>query len=221
MLGLLRADPAAFAIAALVLVLSLAAHEWAHAFAADRAGDRTARSLGRLSLDPLRHLSPVGTLMLVLVGFGWAKPVPVQPANFRRPRAGMLAVSLAGVTANLALALLAVAALGALGLRQAPDGGLGLEPGSPLAGQAGRALALGLLQAAQINVLLAVFNLLPVPPLDGAKALAAVAPAPLADLLAGAERYGFLLVIGLLLLFDEQVFALVGAATRLLFGLLP
>lgn len=221
MLGLLRADPAAFAIAALVLVLSLAAHEWAHAFAADRAGDRTARSLGRLSLDPLRHLSPVGTLMLVLVGFGWARPVPVQPANFRRPRAGMLAVSLAGVTANLALALLAVAALGALGLRQAPDGGLGLGPGSPLVGPAGRALALGLLQAAQINVLLAVFNLLPVPPLDGAKALAAVAPAPLADLLAGAERYGFLLVIGLLLLFDEQVFALVGAATRLLFGLLP
>ena len=200
MLELLQTNPTAFAIAAAVLLMSLVLHELAHAIAADWSGDDTARNAGRISLDPLRHLDTFGTIMLLLIGFGWAKPVPIRIDKFRNFRAGLFLVSIAGVVANLLLALLAL-----VGLRL-----LGDSPNPP------DALVLGLALSVRINVLLAVFNLLPIPPLDGAKVVAALAPAPVQRLLFGLERYGFVLVIAVLVLFRGPVFTLVDRATGLL-----
>ncbi len=119
----------------LVITLTLAAvlvaatcHEFAHAFVADRLGDPTARDLGRLSLNPLVHLDLLGTLFFVLFGFGWARPVPVNPRNFQSPRQGMLQVAVAGPLANVTVAFL----VGVLVKSQAPDGGLlGFEFAQP------------------------------------------------------------------------------------------
>lgn len=164
------------------LWLSLAVHEWAHAFAADRLGDDSARLLGRMTLDPLAHLDPLGTVILPLLGvpFGWAKPVPVNPARFRVgvPMLGGLAlVAAAGPLANFGLAALAWA-------------GAGLAP------EGAAALLLGRL--AGLNLALGVFNLLPVPPLDGSRvvdALAGDSPA-----WRSLSRVGAGLLAGLLLL---------------------
>lgn len=181
MLSLLQSAPATFALVAGALLYSLALHELAHAWTADKMGDKTARNLGRITLNPLRHLDPVGTAMLFLVGFGWARPVPIQPGNFRHYRVGMLVVSLAGVIVNL---LLALAALGALA-------GLGVTLGTLSQALARDPLRAGLFFMAQINIVLATFNLLPVPPLDGSKALQALLPRGMQRALWGLERYGF------------------------------
>lgn len=198
MLELLQRDPTAFAIAAAVLLMGLVLHELGHAVAAEWAGDDTAREAGRITLDPLKHLDLFGTAMLLLIGFGWAKPVPIRPDRFRDFRSGLLLVSIAGVAANLLLALLALFALRLLG-SEAPD-----------------ALVIGLALSVEINVLLAVFNLLPIPPLDGAKVVAALAPAPVQRWLFALERFGFVLVIAVLLLFRGPVFALVDGVTGVL-----
>ena len=88
------------------IVIAFTLHEWGHAYSAYRMGDPTARNLGRMTLNPLAHIDPIGFLMMVVVGFGWAKPVPVNPNNYRNYRAGELVVSLAGVTVNLILAII-------------------------------------------------------------------------------------------------------------------
>ncbi len=198
MLQLLRSDPGAFAIAVVVLLYSLVLHELAHAVAADRAGDDTARNLGRITLDPLKHLELMGTAMLLFIGFGWAKPVPIRIDKFRHFRRGLFTVSIAGVVVNFGLAVLALIGLRLL-LAQ------GADVNSPL--------VRGLVFAARINVLLAVFNLLPIPPLDGSKVLSALSPAPIQRALFSLERYGFLLVIGLLVLFRGPIFGLVNTIT--------
>lgn len=137
------------------VLLSLTVHEWAHAWAAWRLGDDTAARQGRLTLDPLAHIDPVGTIILPVLGvpFGWARPVPIDPSRFgAHERLGMMLSAAAGPASNLVLA-----ALAGLGVLLAPA--LGLP-----------AFALDLLQStAWINVALAVFNLLPVPPLDGSR----------------------------------------------------
>ncbi|ADI13889.1 site-2 protease family protein [Truepera radiovictrix] len=209
MLSLLQSAPATFALVAGALLYSLALHELAHAWTADKMGDKTARNLGRITLNPLRHLDPVGTAMLFLVGFGWARPVPIQPGNFRHYRVGMLVVSLAGVIVNL---LLALAALGALA-------GLGVTLGTLSQALARDPLRAGLFFMAQINIVLATFNLLPVPPLDGSKALQALLPRGMQRALWGLERYGFLLVVILLVGFREQVFGLINGVTLALLRL--
>ena len=194
-------------ISFLVLVFSLTVHESAHAWAADRLGDPTARLLGRLSLNPMVHIDPIGTVLFPLVGLftgapiiGWAKPVPVATWRFERPRRDYLMVAAAGPLSNLALAFVAVVALR---LIPAGSGAASLFGGGPSpAASAGRVLApidhlvetmLGL------NLLLAIFNLLPIPPLDGASVLAGLLPEHLAARLDRLRPYGFLLLYALLL----------------------
>ena len=209
LLGLLQSAPLVFALIAVILLYSLALHELGHAWVADRVGDKTARNLGRVTLNPVKHLDPIGTLLILVVGFGWAKPVPIRPDNFRNYRVGMFLVSIAGVVINVLIALLCLFALRALGIT------LGnVQQIFPQAdGTLTNPLAYGLFFAAQINILLAVFNLFPIPPLDGSKVLQAFAPASWQRGLWQLERYGFFIVIGLVVFFDDQVFGFINAIT--------
>ncbi len=180
LLNLLINDPVTFVLLAVPLLYSIIIHELAHGWVAYRMGDQTAWWMGRLSLNPLRHLDPVGTLMLFLFGFGWAKPVPVNFANLRDARKGMIFVSAAGIVANMALAFLAFF----LNRLLAPTG----------------SFATLLYYLAQINIMLAAFNLIPIPPLDGSKILMGFASKRLQYSLARLEPYGFFILIGLLYL---------------------
>jgi Zn-dependent protease len=182
----------ALSTAIIPMVLAITLHEAAHGLAADRLGDDTARRLGRISLNPLRHVDPVGTVilpgLLAISGapvFGWAKPVPVVPRNLRHPKSGMAWVAAAGPATNFILALAALLLL-ALLLRSHP--------------QPNRWLAETLLNGVTINLFLMALNMLPLPPLDGSKVLIGVLPMPLARPLAQFERHGMWLVIGLLVL---------------------
>lgn len=154
-----------------VLLLSLTVHEFAHAWAARRLGDDTAERMGRLTLNPLAHADPLGTFLLPLIApFGWAKPVPVNPARFRpdvHMGRGMMFTSLAGPFANVLLAIASTIALGML-YRFAP--GFSNRMGG---------VAAFLQISIQMNVVLAVFNLFPIPPLDGSRIVDALLPARL------------------------------------------
>ena len=173
------------------LVLAIVFHEISHGWVANAFGDPTAKELGRLSPNPVRHVDPVGTvalpMILALSGapvFGWAKPVPVVAQRMRNPRLHMMLVALAGPGMNFLLALLAVFAL-ALAL-PAPGG-----EGSPF-------LIANLQNFLVINIFLAVFNLLPIPPFDGGHVMEGLLPRPLAAQYAKIGRFGFLLLIILL-----------------------
>lgn len=151
------------------LVLSLTVHEWAHAWSAYKLGDDTAARMGRLTLNPLAHADPVGTFLLPLLGipFGWAKPVPVRPLHFRRSvtmRGGMMLTASAGPLSNLLIALVSAVAFGLL----YRFGLLGV-PASERIGHAREGLATLLLLTTRMNVGLAIFNMLPIPPLDGSR----------------------------------------------------
>jgi Zn-dependent protease len=180
MLGFGRSDPLALAITLAAVVVAATVHEFAHALVADRLGDPTARNLGRLSLNPLVHLDLLGTLFFVVFGFGWARPVPVNPRNFEDPGRGMLQVALAGPLANVTLAFL----LGAL--LKAP--GLTLDS----------LTAAALLTLIRINIILAVFNLIPIPPLDGSRILEALLGGRQALTYHRLQPYGTLLLLVLL-----------------------
>jgi Zn-dependent protease len=176
----------------LPLVVAITFHEAAHAFVAWRFGDDTALQLGRVSFNPLKHIDPFGTIllpgMLLLSGspflFGYAKPVPVNFRNLKPPRAGMVLVALAGPATNIALALAAALAFHALPLVP-PDGA--------------RWVAHNLVNAFTINILLAVFNMLPIPPLDGGRVAVGLLPSILARPLARLEPWGMLILIGFLI----------------------
>jgi len=171
------------------VVLGLTLHELAHGWTADLLGDHTARYQGRLTVNPLAHIDVIGLLLLFIAGFGWAKPVPVNPYNFRGDfRRGMMLVSLAGPAANLILAL-----LGAVGLGM---GGWKFPYGQDI-----------LLAFIRINVVLAVFNLIPVPPLDGSKILAGLLPDS-QRWIYNMEQYG--IIILLLLLFSGIIGKVLG-----------
>ena len=165
---------------ALALLIAAPFHEFAHGYAADRLADPTPRRAGRLTLNPLAHLDPLGTILLVLTGFGWAKPVPIDPGNFPDWRRGLITVAAAGPIANVVLAIL-------FGLPFK----LGLVAvGSPLARP--------LFVIVFINAVLAVFNLIPVPPLDGSKIMIGLLPGQLGIAYARLQAYGVMILIGLI-----------------------
>ncbi len=170
------------------ILLALTVHECAHAWVADKLGDPTARMLGRVTLNPIKHLDPIGTIMLFLSGmFGWAKPVPVNPMNFADPSRGMMLTSIAGPASNLFLA-----ALSALLLKLFTDTGLGyVVIEYPIFG----AFIFMLYKSVIINISLAAFNLFPIPPLDGSKALMHFLPHRQAMSLMSLERYGFVILM--------------------------
>lgn len=177
------------------LVFAIVLHEISHGWVANAFGDPTARRLGRLSLNPIRHVDPVGTIVLPLIlavsgapVFGWAKPVPVVAHRMRNPRFHMVLVALAGPGMNLLLALLAAFAL-ALLVWAAPGDGIGWQ-----------FVYLNLFNFLVINVFLAVFNLLPIPPFDGGHVVEGLLPRPLAAHYAKLHRFGFPLLIFLLVL---------------------
>jgi Zn-dependent protease len=180
LIRLLSNDPLAFFILTIPLLYSVVIHEVAHGWVAYKMGDPTAKWLGRLSLNPLRHLDLVGTLMLFLVGFGWAKPVPVNFQNIPNQRKGLVFVSAAGVLANILIAFLALFFFRLFGFT--PKG----------------LAAVTVYTLVQINITLASLNLIPIPPLDGSKILMGLAPASLRFLLMRLEPYGLFIMVGLL-----------------------
>ncbi len=184
LIRLLMSDPAAFVMLSVLLLYSVILHELAHGFVAYRMGDATAKWLGRLTLNPIKHLDPIGSLMLLIVGFGWAKPVPVNLENIpaANQRKGLILVSAAGVTANMIIAFLALL----LWRLISP------EPGG--------FLYTVLYMLARINIMLAAFNLIPIPPLDGSKILMGFTPASFNRVMMQIEPFGFFIVLGLLLL---------------------
>lgn len=177
-------------VAFLVLLVSLTFHEAAHAWSADRLGDPTARQLGRLSLNPAVHADFVGTVLFPLIamttGFpliGWAKPVPVDMRRLRTPRRDFALIALAGPVSNLVLAV-----AGALIFRTLIETSAHGEP-----------LIRPFMQFVTVNVLLAIFNLIPIPPLDGGNVLMGILPASAADVVDRLRPYGFLLLYALML----------------------
>lgn len=174
------------------ILIALTFHEFAHAYAAYRYGDDTAKQLGRLSLNPLRHLDPLGTIMIFLVHFGWAKPVPVNPYRLKNPRKDMLWISAAGPLANI---LLALASGLLLRLLFAING----TPGSHT-GTAMELVIFMVIMSLQINLALAIFNILPIAPLDGSKILSGLLPARFAKFIGVLERYGPFILIGLIII---------------------
>jgi Zn-dependent protease len=173
-----------------IVVASLALHELAHAYVAWRLGDPTAKEQGRLTLNPIAHLDPLGTLMFALtallagVPFGWAKPVPVDPRNFRRPKEGMALVAVAGPAMNFVLALFALAVLRHAGLD----------------GRAFDVVALAYL----VNVILGLFNLIPIPPLDGSRIVGVLMNNATYARWIALDAVGMLIVFGVFFLFQEE-----------------
>lgn len=171
------------------ILLALSFHEFSHGWVANKLGDPTAKLAGRLSMNPLVHLDPIGTLMIFLVRFGWARPVPVDPRYFSKPKRDMLLVSVAGPGANMILALLS-----GLLLRLFHGGVFNFFPHNIL-----QPLYLMVKFSLQINLALAIFNLLPIPPLDGSKILYGILPPQYDHIFNSLERYGGFVLMGLIL----------------------
>ena len=184
-------DPIAVAISFGVLLLSLTIHEAAHAWTADKLGDPTARALGRVSLNPLVHIDWIGTVLLPIIAavshlplIGWAKPVPVAVRNLRHPRRDFMIVAAAGPISNLLQAVVFAIALRVVW--------------SPAGADTPGIVATGLFLGVEINLLLAFFNLIPVPPLDGGNVLLGLLPPRLAATYSVVREYGFIVLYAMM-----------------------
>ena len=180
LLSLLMNKPVTFLLLAIPLLYSVILHEIAHGLVASWFGDDTARYSGRLTLNPMAHLDPVGTLMLVFIGFGWAKPVPVNYNNLSNARLGVVSVALAGCVTNILIAMVALF----LTQFQVINMNSAISTILPI--------------VARINIVLAAFNLIPIPPLDGSRILMEFLPREAQSTLARIEPYGFFIIIILL-----------------------
>jgi Zn-dependent protease len=185
-----------------VLLLAISAHEAAHAWMSDQFGDDTARLLGRVTLNPVAHTDPIGTLLIPIVGFifgamgggrfpliGWGKPTPVNPLRWRRKDLANVMVSIAGILANLLIAVIAFIILKVL---------LRTSLGDSIPESIQEPVFLFLQFLLTMNISLAIFNLLPFPPLDGSKVLETFLPASMQPILETMERYGYLILMALM-----------------------
>lgn len=175
------------------ILLALTCHEYAHGYVAWSLGDPTAKNSGRLTMNPFKHLDPIGTIAIFLIKFGWAKPVPVNPVYFKHPKKDMLWVALAGPMANLGLAIAS-----ALLLKITASLYSGLPHHSMLSSMLLSPLLEMLGYSLLINIMLCCFNLLPIPPLDGSKILTGLLPNDLARSYMSIERYGFIILLVLM-----------------------
>jgi Zn-dependent protease len=203
-------DIASILLAYAVVLASLTVHEWAHAWTADRLGDPTARILGRVSFNPMVHIDLLGTVVLPLIamfsGFpilGWAKPVPVNTSRLRHPKRDFMIVAAAGPASNLVMAT--IAAVVYHSLTTGDSGAIGLVPSV-------------VRLAVQINVLLAVFNMIPVPPLDGGNVLAGLLPDSMTPLIQSLRQFGFIILYALM--FSGILWRLVDPPSDFILGLL-
>jgi Zn-dependent protease len=185
-MGIYALDPAVQVILIPVIIFALSFHEFSHGWMAHRYGDPTAKLAGRLTLNPMAHLDVFGSIALYLMGFGWAKPVPVNPQYLANPKRDMMWIALAGPASNLIIALISGILLSVL-LR------LGIiNSQSPL--------IMVLIMSLQINLVLAIFNFIPIPPLDGSRILEGLVPNKYHNELAKFEYYGPRVLMGLILL---------------------
>ncbi len=197
-----------------IILLALSLHETAHGFVAYKLGDPTARNLGRLTLNPIKHLDPIGFLCMLLAGFGWANPVPINSRNFRKPRRDIALTSVAGPISNLLLAFVFVVIyrftipkwLGSIYI-------VSLGGGAPI-DKIYFYLYIFIYLAIQMNITLAVFNLLPIPPLDGSKILYSFLPPNIYFKIAPYERY--ISIAFMLLLLTGVISPLLSTVTNLI-----
>jgi len=200
LLSLLFRDPIAFFLLVPALLYSVIAHEVAHGWVASRFGDNTAKYSGRLSFNPKSHIDPMGTLALFLVGFGWARPVPVNYRNLRGSRRAIIAVSLAGCVTNILIATVAIFLL------------------QFQIFQTNHFFAPVLLITARINIILGAFNLIPIPPLDGSRVLMEFLPVDVKHKLTKLEPYGFFIIV--ILLWTGFLSPVITFVQGLIFGLI-
>ncbi|RKY29350.1 MAG: site-2 protease family protein [Planctomycetota bacterium] len=189
-----------------VILIALTVHEFSHAYAAFRCGDDTAKRMGRLTLNPLAHLDPLGTICLLFAPIGWAKPVPINPYYFRNPRRDEIIVSAAGPASNFAMAVIA-----AVMFKVSWD--ILHVNGNSL-------LFLFLFYAVLINIVLGLFNLLPIFPLDGSHILKNILPWHMAEKMEQFRQYGMFIIIGIVILGNVTgLFRYLIIATKLLLNL--
>lgn len=181
-------------------------HEFAHALIAHKLGDDTARLSGRLTINPLAHIDPIGALMIMLVGFGYLKPVPVNPRNFKNPKGGMALTALAGPVSNLIMAFIFTLFYCAV-----------FRFSTVVAGTFAYSIAYFFMYAAQVNISLAVFNFIPVPPLDGSRIISVIIPEKYYFGIMKYERYIVLGVMALVLIgaLDTPMALASGAISKL------
>ncbi len=198
------------ALMAVPILIAVTFHELAHGIVADRLGDPTARMAGRLTLNPIKHLDPIGAIVFILTRtIGWARPVPVNPYNFKNPLKGMVYVSIAGPLANFAIAFIASFIYRLI---------LSMQADPLIAERLLVPIALMIRYTVILNIGIGVFNLIPIPPLDGSKILMGLLPPRLRMFYASIEPFGFLILLGLIILriVDFLIFPVVRLLVRLL-----
>jgi Zn-dependent protease len=205
-LFLLRDEPQLFVAFLIAVIVGITVHEFSHAAVATLQGDQTARSQGRLTLNPVAHLDPLGSIALLVAGFGWGRPVPITPTRMRNRRFGAVLVGLAGPASNFVLALVSVIALRIAD----PTAGTGFDVD----------FSVTLLYfLVLVNIGLGVLNLLPIPPLDGSTLLSALLPPSRQNIVQFLNQYGIFVLLGLLILAPNFLTPIIAVIRQALFSL--